>query len=314
MKYLVTGGAGFIGSAFIEKVTKHGHTVLSLDNYSTGTKNNHIDHSNVAYLSHDLVLDDKEVLNTAVANSDYVVHLASAVGVKLIMEKPLESMHSMLIGTENVRNACVKNDKPILFTSTSEVYGKSDNVPFYEDDDVCYGPTKNYRWSYAYAKAVDEMMLLTHSKTSVVRLFNTVGPRQSDHYGMVLPRFIGAALRGDSLTVYGHGFQTRCFCHVSDVVDALYKITQTDKCYGEILNIGSESEISILDLAKKVIAQTNSTSSIAITPYSKVYPKGFEEMFRRVPSIQKARDLLGWKPITPLEVTISDILRYLGGN
>ena len=258
---------------------------------------------------------DSPLFNSLGTEIDFIFHLASAVGVKNIMDNPLGSIENIINGTKRMLDVATIKNAQILITSTSEVYGKSDEIPFKEDGDVQYGPTSNYRWSYAYAKALDEMMALGYrkqhnTKVNIVRLFNTVGPRQSPDYGMVLPRFVDAALKQQPLTVYGSGYQTRCFGHVKDVVKALYTISNEPKCEGEIINIGSNEEITIRELAEKVLRIASSNSHIIHVNPKTVYTEGFEDMHRRVPSIEKVYTLTGWEPSYTLEEIIRDTIQY----
>jgi UDP-glucose 4-epimerase len=250
-----------------------------------------------------------------ISNSDYVLHLAAAVGVFNIVNKPLESLMTNIKGTEIILELCEKYNKPILITSTSEVYGKNNNLPLSEDSDRVLGSPLLSRWSYSEAKAVDESMAYFYYQEKglevrLVRLFNTVGPRQVGHYGMVVPRFINAALKNEPLSVYGNGDQIRCFCHVEDAVRALLLVIDSDKAIGEVFNIGNNQQISIMELAKKVIEVTGSSSKIEQIPYEKAYPVGFEDMQRRVPDISKIKQVLGWKPEINLDQIIKDIVAF----
>ncbi|MFA7184662.1 MAG: GDP-mannose 4,6-dehydratase [Victivallales bacterium] len=312
--YLVTGGAGFIGSHLSEKLIETGNQVTIIDDLSTGDIHNLdtiIDHPKCSIIIGTIL--DATLMEPLIRNCDAVFHLASAVGVKLIMDRPVETIEKIFDGTAVVFKYAARYRKKVLLTSTSEVYGKSKDVPFKEDGDRVEGPTSMHRWACACAKSLDEFLALAHSKESelpvaVVRLFNTVGPRQAAAYGMVIPNLIGAALKGLPLNVHGDGEQTRCFCHVADVVEALYKVMNGKNCEAKIINIGSCDEISILELARKIVEITNSKSEVKLIPYAQVYPNGgFEDMRRRVPSIERAKELIGWEPRKNLEDIIRDV-------
>ena len=275
MRYLVTGGSGFIGSHLIEALVKRGDSVSAIDNLSTG--NNQLS-SNIDFFQGSIF--DQDLMSKLISNSDYVLHLAAAVGVLNIVNKPLESLMTNIKGTEIILELCEKYNKPILITSTSEVYGKNNTVPLSEDSDRVLGSPLLSRWSYSEAKAVDESMAYFYYQEKglevrIVRLFNTVGPRQVGHYGMVVPRFINAALKNEQLSVYGSGDQIRCFCHVDDAVRALLSVIDSDKAIGQVFNIGNNQQISIMELAKKVIELTESSSTIEKISYEKAYPAGF---------------------------------------
>jgi len=310
MKYLITGGAGFIGSHLSEALTNRGNSVTVIDNLSTG--------KNTFKSSVELIeasIFDLSLMDKLVSQNDYVLHLAAAVGVFNIVNKPLESLMTNIKGTEIILELCAKYNKPILITSTSEVYGKNNNVPLSEDSDRVLGSPLLSRWSYSEAKAVDESMAYFYYQEKglevrIVRLFNTVGPRQVGHYGMVVPRFINAALKNEPLSVYGSGDQIRCFCHVEDAVRALLLVIDSDKAIGEVFNIGNNQQISIMELAKKVIEVTGSSSKIEQIPYEKAYPAGFEDMQRRVPDISKIKQVLGWEPAINLDQIIKDIAAF----
>jgi UDP-glucose 4-epimerase len=310
MKYLITGGAGFIGSHLSEALTNRGDSVTVIDNLSTG-KNTF--NSSVEFIKgsiFDLLLMDK-----LISQSDYVLHLAAAVGVFNIVNKPLESLMTNIKGTEIILELCDKYKKPILITSTSEVYGKNNEVPLSENSNRVLGSPLLSRWSYSEAKAVDESMAYFYYQENglqvrLVRLFNTVGPRQVGHYGMVVPRFVNAALKNEPLSVYGSGDQIRCFCHVSDAVRALLLVMDSDKAVGEVFNVGNNQQISIIELAKKVIEITGSKSVIEKIAYEKAYPQGFEDMQRRVPDISKIKQVLGWSPEINLDQIIKDIAAF----
>jgi UDP-glucose 4-epimerase len=314
VKYLITGGAGFIGSHLAESLISRGDQVVIFDNLSTGST------SNLAGISEKIKFEQGNILNKAVidklvAESDYVVHLAAALGVFNIVNKPLESLKTNLQGSEIVLEACDKYQKPVLVASTSEIYGKNDKVPLNEEDDRIIGHPLKSRWSYSEAKAVDESLayfyyLENKLPIRIVRFFNTVGPRQVGHYGMVVPRFVSAALRNEPLYVYGSGNQIRCFCHVTDAVKALLLVIDSEKAVGQVFNVGNNSQISIMELAKKVIEITGSKSSIEKIAYEKAYPEGFEDMQRRVPDISKIKQVLGWEPEINLDQIIKDIAAF----
>ena len=310
MKYLITGGAGFIGSHLSEALTKRGDSVIVIDNLSTG-KNTF--NSSVEFIEGSIF--DLPLMDKLISQSDYVLHLAAAVGVFNIVNKPLESLMTNIKGTEIILELCDKYKKPILITSTSEVYGKNNEVPLSESSDRVLGSPLLSRWSYSEAKAVDESMAYFYYQEKglpvrLVRLFNTVGPRQVGHYGMVVPRFIGAALMNEPLSVYGSGDQIRCFCHVSDAVRALLLVMDSDKSVGEVFNVGNNQQISIMELAKKVIEITGSKSTIEKIAYEQAYPQGFEDMQRRVPDISKIKQVLGWSPEINLDQIIKDIAAF----
>jgi UDP-glucose 4-epimerase len=310
VKYLITGGAGFIGSHLSEALVKRGDSVIVVDDLSTG-KNEILD--SVEFVKGSIF--DEELMDALVSKVDYVLHLAAAVGVFNIVNKPLESLMTNIKGTEIMLELCNNYKKPILITSTSEVYGKNNTVPLNEESDRVLGSPLKSRWSYSEAKAIDESMAYFYHQEKglevrLVRLFNTVGPRQVGHYGMVVPRFVSAAVKGEVLNVYGSGEQIRCFCHVSDAVRALLLVMDSDKAIGEVFNVGNNEQISIMDLAKKVIAVTGSSSAIEMMDYEKAYPAGFEDMERRVPDISKIKRVLGWQPEIGLEQIIKDIAAH----
>ena len=314
MKYLVTGGSGFIGSHLAESLIARGDEVVIIDNQSTGSITNlrNID-SKVKLIDGDIL--DKSLLEKYVFESDYVVHLAAALGVLNIVYKPLQSLKINIQGTENVLEFADRFKKPVLIASTSEVYGKNDKVPLNEEDDRIIGHPLKSRWSYSEAKAVDESLayfyfLENKLPIRIVRLFNTVGPRQVGQYGMVVPRFVTAALGNEPIQVYGSGDQIRCFCHVSDAIRALLLVIDSDKAIGQVFNVGNNQQISIMDLAKKVIEITGSNSEIKKIPYLEAYPEGFEDMQRRVPDISKIKNILGWSPEIGLDQIIRDIADF----
>ena len=314
MKYLITGGAGFIGSHLTENLIARGDQVVVCDNLSTGLANNLINTKDKIKFEKGNILD-KALIDRLVAECDFVVHLAAALGVFNIVNKPLESLITNLQGTEIVLESADKYNKPILIASTSEIYGKNNKVPLNEEDDRIIGHPLKSRWSYSEAKAVDESLayfyyLENKLPISIVRFFNTVGPRQVGHYGMVVPRFVNAALRHEPLSVYGSGDQIRCFCHVKDAVKALLLVMDSSKAVGEVFNVGSNQQISIMELAKKVIEITGSTSSIEKIGYEKAYSAGFEDVQRRVPDISKIKQVLGWVPEINLDQIIKDIATF----
>jgi UDP-glucose 4-epimerase len=314
MKILITGGAGFIGSHLAERLVTDGHGVLVLDNLSTGSLDN------IAGLKgcpgFECVIGsvrDASLVQELVQTCDVTVHLAAAVGVRLILDKPSLSIHTNVNGTENVLHAASTRNKLVIIASSSEVYGKSKTMPFGENDDLVLGSTANLRWSYACAKALDECMALSYSQEKklsaiIVRLFNTAGPRQTGHYGMVLPGFVNQALKGEPITVYGTGEQTRCFAHVADVVESLVRLMNAPSAFGEVFNVGNDQEISIEALARRVKAVTASASAIQKLPYKEVYGSGFEDMVRRVPDVRKLERFIGYRPRTSLDRIIADVV------
>ena len=314
MKYLITGGAGFIGSHLAERLIARGDQVVIIDNLSAGYIDNLSNVSEqIRFVEGDIL--DRERINCLVAESDLVVHLAASLGVFNIIGKPLKSLITNLNGSGIVIEAADKYKKPILIASTSEVYGKNIKESLSENDDRVLGHPLKSRWSYSEAKAVDESLayfyyLENKLPIRIVRFFNTVGPRQVGHYGMVVPRFVSAALKNEPLSVYGSGDQIRCFCHVTDAVKALLLVMDSDKAIGQVFNVGNNSQISIMELAKKVIEITGSKSSIEKITYEKAYPEGFEDMQRRVPDISKIMQVLGWEPKINLDQIIKDIAAF----
>ena len=311
MRYLVTGGAGFIGSHLIESLINRADQVVVLDNLSTGSSKNLSKVADKITIHNGSILD-QQLVDKLVADCDYVIHLAAALGVFNIVNKPLESLKTNLQGSEIILQAADKYRKPVLIASTSEIYGKNEKVPLNEEDDRIIGHPLKSRWSYSEAKAVDESLayfyhLENKLPVRIVRFFNTVGPRQVGHYGMVVPRFIEAALKNEPLSIYGSGEQIRCFCHISDVIRALLLVIDSDQAVGEVFNIGNNQQSSINQLAERVISLLGSKSKIEKIPYADAYPQGFEDMQRRVPDISKIKRVLGWSPQLDLDQIIKDI-------
>jgi UDP-glucose 4-epimerase len=316
LRYLITGGAGFIGSHLAERLLEKGDRVVLLDNLSTGSMENirHLKGSeNLEYRLDGI--ENQQLLAELVDDADVIVHLAAAVGVKLIVESPVRTIETNVNGTQMVLEAACKKKKLVLLASTSEVYGKNTQVPFHEDADLVLGPTTKGRWSYAASKALDEFLALSYWKEKkqpviVVRFFNTVGPRQTGRYGMVLPNFVKRALADEPIEVYGDGRQSRCFCDVRDTVEALLRLLPLEHAVGEVINIGNTEEITIEDLANRVKQRTGSSSPIQHISYEKAYEPGFEDMMRRVPSIQKLHTLTGFRPQTDLAEIIDRVAAY----
>jgi len=316
MKYLITGGAGFIGSHLAEAILKQNDEVWIIDNLSTGSINNieHLKANPKFHYTIDTIFNEP-LLAEMIDNCDVVAHLAAAVGVRLIVESPVNTIETNIAGTESVLKLANKKNKIVLIASSSEVYGKNNKIPFSEDDDMLLGPTVKSRWSYACSKAIDEFLALAYWRekklpTTVVRLFNTVGPRQSGRYGMVIPRFVQQALAGEPFTVYGTGKQSRCFTDVSDVVSALIKVVNHPKAIGQVFNIGSDQEITIEALASKIKEKTKSSSQIKYIPYDEAYESGFEDMLRRVPNLAKIGNLINYKPTQSIDQILDKIIRY----
>jgi UDP-glucose 4-epimerase len=314
VKYLITGGAGFIGSHLADRLLVRGDQVVILDNLSTGSANNLLGiKEKIKFVQGNIL--DKNLTDDLVAESDFIVNLAASLGVFNIINKPLESLITNLKGSGIVIEAADKHRKPILIASTSEIYGKSTNENLAENDDRIIGHPLKTRWAYSEAKAIDETLayfyfLENKLPVRIVRFFNTVGPRQVGHYGMVLPRFIEAALKNEVLSIYGTGDQIRCFCHVTDVVRALLLVIDSEKAVGQVFNVGNNQQISIRDLAQKVIKITGSKSIIEKVAYEKAYSEGFEDMQRRIPDISKIKQVLGWTPEINLDQIIKDIAAF----
>lgn len=316
MRFLITGGAGFIGSYLAERHLQRGDEVYIIDDLSTGSMENieHIKKHPGFHYELDSVTN-QQLVAELVDLCDATYHLAAAVGVKLIVESPVRTIETNIRGTEIVLAQAAKKRKRVLVTSTSEVYGKRETIPFREDDDLVMGATNKGRWSYACSKAIDEFLAIAYWKekkvpTVVTRLFNTVGPRQTGQYGMVVPNFVRQALEGKEITVYGDGAQSRCFTHVSDVVGALMKLIEVPEASGEVYNIGGDQEVSILQLAERIKELTGSTSPITFLPYDKAYEAGFEDMNRRVPDTTKLRNLIGYQPTFGLDEILKDVIAY----
>src|SRR5271167_3856856 len=306
MRYLITGGAGFIGSHLAERLLQQGEHVVLLDNLSTGSMENIRHLKGSEHLEYHLDgIENRQLLAELVDDADVIVHFAAAVGVKLIVESPVRTIETNVNGTQSVLEAACKKRKLVLVASTSEVYGKNTNIPFNEEADLVLGPTTKGRWSYAASKALDEFLALSYWKEKkqpviVVRFFNTVGPRQTGRYGMVLPNFVKRALDGAPIEVYGDGTQSRCFCDVRDTVEALLRLFPLERAVGEVINIGNTEEITIENLAKMVKQRTDSSSPIHYIPYDKAYEPGFEDMMRRVPCIDKLHSMISFRPQTNL--------------
>ena len=313
MKILITGGAGFVGSHLADKLIGEGHEITVIDDLSTGRYSNvaHLEDTERFRLIIDTVLNEK-IMEELIRETDRVYHMASAVGVKLIMERPVRTIETIFRGTDVVLGFCSRYRKRVLIPSTSEVYGKGASIPFKEDDDLLTGATDKHRWAYACAKTLDEFLALAHFKETrlpvvVVRLFNTVGPRQTGQYGMVVPRFVHSAIKNEPIQVHGDGTQSRCFGHVHDIVEGLAKLLDSPECFGQVINLGNSEEVSIKALADRAIALTGSTSEIQFIPYEEAYGEGFEDMQRRVPSLEKAKRLIGYQPTRSLDDIINDV-------
>ena len=318
MRVLVTGGAGFIGSHLADALIARGDHVVALDNFSTGST------TNIKHIAKNFEIIDGDIRNTelideATKDVDLVLHMAAALGVNTILESPLESISTNIAGSEVVLNAAATHKKRILIASTSEIYGKNPKQPLNETDDRVVGSPQKIRWSYSDAKAIEEAMAFslnqeTGLKVTTARLFNTVGPRQSAHYGMVVPRFVRSALKNEPINIYGDGTQSRVFCHVDDAIEALLALVATDKTINEVYNVGGTGEITIKELADLVIKETKSQSSIEFIPYEKAYAPGFEDMQRRVPDISKINQDLGWAPKKVLSQIITDVAAYISNS
>ena len=314
MRVFITGGAGFIGSHLADHYVNAGHQVTILDNFSTGSK------TKIAHLEGKVTTVDGDIRNielveSLIKDADLVLHMAAALGVNTILESPLESMSTNITGSEVVLNAAAKFNKRIIIASTSEIYGKNPKQPLSETDDRVVGAPQKIRWTYSDAKAIEEAMAFAlHQEkklpVTTVRLFNTVGPRQTGRYGMVVPRFVHAAMKNEQITIYGDGTQSRVFCHVADAVQAIAAIAHTDSTIGDVYNVGGTGEVTIQQLAEQVVALTGSTSEITYTPYSDAYPAGFEDIQRRVPDISKVMSAIGWAPTKDLKQIISDIAAH----
>ncbi len=316
MRVFISGGAGFIGSHLASRLIADGHHVSVLDDLSTG------DMANIVHLRDEPKFEyrigstlDAPLVSEMVDLADVTVHLAAAVGVRLIVERPIHTIETNVGGTETVLRAAAKKNKRVLIASSSEVYGNSTKFPFSEDDDLVLGPTTHSRWAYACSKALDEWLGFAYMRergvpVTICRFFNTVGPRQTGRYGMVLPNFVRQALAGENLTVFGTGEQTRCFGHVEDVVESLVRLLGTDDALGQVFNIGTDEEVSIKQLAERVIAVTGSSSQIEYVPYDKAYAEGFEDMMRRGPNVSKLEKTIGFRPSIPLEQIIRDVVNY----
>lgn len=321
MKVLITGGAGFIGSHLAEACLQRGDDVYIIDDLSTGTLDNikafesDERYRNRFFVSIDTILNHNSLLELT-GICDVVFHLAAAVGVRYILENPLKSIKTNIQGTEKVLELCAKFKKKVLIASTSEVYGKHTHAPLTESDNIVYGPSSKFRWSYAASKLMDEFTALAYHRIEglqvvITRLFNTVGPRQTGAYGMVIPRFVEQALCDQPLTVYGDGRQTRTFTDVKDVVDALIKLVDHNGAVGEVFNVGGTEETTIVDLAQRIIQLTGSRSSVELIPYEKAFGKDFEDMQRRVPSIEKIKHLIGFEPASDLDAILEKVIAYV---
>lgn len=316
MNVLVTGGAGFIGSHLTEYLLHRGHSVTIIDDLSTGRLENieHVRHLPNFHFAIETIMNET-VMDRLVSECDVIFHLASAVGVELIVKSPVEVIQRCVLGTEAVLRLANRYKKKVLITSTSEIYGKSTKIPFSEEDDRLLGPTTKSRWSYSCSKAIDEFLALAYFKEKglpivIVRLFNTIGPRQTGQYGMVVPRFVQQAMKNEDITVYGSGNQSRCFGYVTDVVEGLVGLMNHPKAVGQIFNVGNDKEITILELAEKVKSITGSQSKIVKIPYDQAYEEGFEDMERRVPDLTKIKKLIGYEPKVELDEMITNIWEY----
>jgi UDP-glucose 4-epimerase len=316
LRFLITGGAGFIGSHLAERLLERGDEVFLFDNLSTGSMENirHLKNNDRMHYFLDSI-ENRQLLAELVDESDAIFHLAAAVGVRLIVESPVRTIETNVNGTQLVLEAAYKKRKRVFIASTSEVYGKSMQLPFHEDADLVLGATNMGRWAYAASKALDEFLALSYWKEKkqpvvVARFFNTVGPRQTGRYGMVLPNFVSQALSAEPMTVFGSGKQSRCFCDVQDTVEAMLRLMSTDKAVGEVVNVGTDREITVEGLAEMVKARTGSTSPVTYTPYDQAYEPGFEDMMRRVPCLDKLERLTGFRPATTLEDIIDRVTKH----
>lgn len=316
MRFLITGGAGFIGSHLAERLLARGDEVSIFDNLSTGSMENirHLKESDRFHYCLEPI-ENRQLLAELVDESDAIFHLAAAVGVRLIVESPVRTIETNVNGTQMVLEAAYKKRKKVFIASTSEVYGKSTQVPFHEDADLVLGATKMGRWSYAASKALDEFLALSYWREKkqpvvVARFFNTVGPRQTGRYGMVLPNFVSQALEAEPITVFGTGKQSRCFCDVRDTVEAMTRLMETDAAVGEVVNIGTDREITVEGLASLVKERTGSASPITYTPYDQAYEPGFEDMMRRVPCLDRLERLTGFRPATKLEEIVDRVTQH----
>jgi UDP-glucose 4-epimerase len=318
MRVLVTGGAGFIGSHLADALIARGDQVVALDNFSTGST------ANIKHITKNFEIIDGDIrnvdqINDSIKDVDLVFHMAAALGVNTILESPLESISTNITGSEAVLNAAATHKKRILIASTSEIYGKNPKQPLSETDDRVVGSPQKIRWSYSDAKAIEEAIAFSLNqekglKVTTARLFNTVGPRQSAHYGMVVPRFVRSALENEPISIYGDGTQSRVFCHVDDAIEALLSLVATDKTINEVYNVGGTGEITIKELADQVIKETKSQSSIEFIAYEKAYAPGFEDMHRRVPDISKIKQDLGWMPKKNLSQIIADVAAHISNS
>lgn len=322
MRILITGGAGFIGSHLAESYLEDGYEVFAIDNFATSTPQNieHLKGNERFYFYEDTIFNYEKMLEL-VGTCDLVVHLAASVGVKYVLDNPLLSIQTNIKGTDIVLELCDKFRKKVVMASTSEVYGKHTHAPLVETDNIVYGPSTTWRWSYAASKLVDEYNALAYHRTKnlpvvIVRFFNTVGPRQCKEYGMVLPRFVSQALAGEAMTVYGDGEQTRTFTYVGDVVKALKDLATCERAWGEVVNIGGNEEVKIVDLARRVKERAGSSSEISFVPYDVAYDHNFEDMARRVPGVEKLKQLVGYAPPTTLDemidLTVEDFRKKQG--
>jgi UDP-glucose 4-epimerase len=315
VRALITGGAGFIGSHLSEALLDAGHQVLILDNLSTGSIDNIAHLKGRSGFSYDIdSVNNEPLLAELIDRADVVFHFAAAVGVKLIVEQPVHTIETNVHGTEVVLKHANKKKKLVVIASTSEVYGKSEDVPFREDSDLVMGPTPKHRWAYACSKAIDEFLALAYWKERklpviIVRFFNTVGPRQTGQYGMVIPNFVRQALAGEPITVFGDGTQTRSFTHVADVVGALIKLVAEPGAIGQVINVGNTEEVTIRSLAERVQSATHSSSPIRLIPYDEAYESGFEDMPRRVPDLAKIRAMIGYQPRHTLDDILRDVIQ-----